>query len=213
MLKKSFLIVITIVGITLTFADNLIKFLDLCEFTGISICSEPIEPCSSEADTIKCVKHLFSNPNQANLQVKILPNPSLKLKQKMQMRFISQKQGQLLVFDINTQGALTQLMPNQYSDKQFKLEANKDFIIPENTWGFDLHVKEPLGNGILLTILIEDEIDLKSILPVSFQELKAEMAKVMLQHLHDQLNNSIMLNGVLRHYKWSGVFSDYQITQ
>lgn len=137
----------------------------------------------------------------------------VKLAEKMQMRFLSQKQGKLLVFDINSQGALTQLMPNQYYDKQFKLEANKEFIIPENTWGFDLHVKEPVGKGMLLTILIEDEIDLKSILPLPapFQEIYAKKAKPMLQDLDNQLNQPVMFNGVLRHYKWSGVFTDYEI--
>jgi len=154
---------------------------------------------------------LFSNPNQAKLQVEILPDSSFKLNENMQMRFLSEKEGKLLVFDINSEGSLTLLIPNQHYNEGFKLKANKDFIIPEKTWGFDLPAQEPLGNGILVSILIDDEIDLKSILPVSVEALNAEMAKPMLQHLHDQLNKPVMLNGVLRPYKWSGVISSYEI--
>jgi len=156
-------------------------------------------------------KDLFSNPNQAHLQVKILPDPSFKEGENMHMRFLSKKEGQLLVFDINSDGALTLLMPNQHYNEGFKLEANKEFIIPEKTWGFDLPAEEPFGNGMLVSILIEDEIDLKSILPVSFEALNAEMAKPILQYLHDQLTQSVMLDGVLRPYKWSGVISNYEI--
>ncbi len=169
-------------------------------------------PCSPKAaDTIKCAKDLFSNPNQAHLQVKVLPDPSFKEGENMQMRFLSEKEGQLLVFDINSEGALTLLMPNQYYNDGFKLEANKEFIMPENNWGFDFPAEEPFGNGMLVSILIEDEIDLKSILPVSFQALSAGMAKPILQHLNDQLTQSVMLDGVLRPYKWSGVISNYEI--
>jgi hypothetical protein len=154
---------------------------------------------------------LFSNPNQAKLQVEILPDSSFKLNENMQMRFLSEKEGKLLVFDINSEGSLTLLIPNQHYNEGFKLKANKEFIIPEKTWGFDLPAQEPLGNGMLVSILIEDEIDLKSILPVSFEALNAKMAKPILKHLHDQLNKPVMLNGVLRSYKWSGVFSNYEI--
>jgi hypothetical protein len=162
---------------------------------------------------IQYTKDLFSNPNKANLQVEVLPDPSFKLGENMQMRFLSEKQGQLLVFDINSEGALTLLIPNQHYNEGFKLEANKEFIIPENIWGFDLPAEEPIGKGMLVSILIEDEIDLKSILPVSVEALNGEMTKPILQHLHDQLNKSVMLDGVLGHYKWSGVFSDYEITE
>jgi hypothetical protein len=177
----------------------------------IQIFCEYVVDCKQHA--IEYSKDLFSNPNKANLQVKILPNSNFKLGENMQMRFLSKKEGQLLVFDINSQGALTLLMPNQYYNEEFKLEANKEFIIPEKHWKFDLPAGEPLGKGMLVSILIEDEIDLKSILPVSFEALNAEMTKPILQHLHDQLNKSVMLNGVLRPYKWSGVFSDYEITK
>jgi len=164
-----------------------------------------------EENTSQYAKDLFSNPNQANLQVKVLPDLSFKEGENMYMRFISEKDGQLLVFDINSEGALTLLMPNQYYNDGFKLQANKEFIMPENNWGFDFPAEEPFGNGMLVSILIEDEIDLKSILPVSFQALSAGMAKPILQHLNDQLTQSVMLDGVLRPYKWSGVISNYEI--
>jgi hypothetical protein len=164
-----------------------------------------------EENTTQYAKDLFSNPNQAKLQVKVLPDSSFKLNENMQMRFLSEKEGKLLVFDINSEGSLTLLIPNQHYNEGFKLEANKKFTIPETNWKFDLPAQEPMGKGSLLTILIEDEIDLKSILPVSFEALNAKMAKPILKHLHDQLNKPVMLNGVLRSYKWSGVFSNYEI--
>jgi hypothetical protein len=156
---------------------------------------------------IQYTKDLFSNPNKANLQVKILPNPNFKLGDKMKMSFTSEKEGQLLVFDINTKGELTLLMPNQFYDNKFKLKANIPFIIPENNWGFDLYAQEPIGKGMLLTILIENDIDLKPILPVHFQTLNGNMAKPILQHLHDRLKEKLGTQ------QWSGVFSDYEITK
>lgn len=136
-----------------------------------------IEVCCKYADceqhAIEYTKDLLSNPNDAKLKVEVLPDPSFKLGENMQMRFVSEKEGQLLVFDINSQGALTLLMPNQYYNEEFKLEANKEFIIPEKHWSFDLPAGEPIGKGMLVSILIEDEIDLKSILPVSFEALNS----------------------------------------
>jgi hypothetical protein len=162
---------------------------------------------------IQYTKDLFSNPNKANLQVKILPNSNFKLGENMQMRFLSKKEGQLLVFDINSQGALTLLMPNQYYNEEFKLEANKEFIIPEKHWKFDLPAGEPLGKGVLFTILIEDEIEFKEIFFTPFQARESKRAKITLEDLHNKLKQEVMLNGVLRSYKWSGVFSDYEITK
>jgi len=203
-IKKIFAWLVIGVGALGTVGAFIVKWDDIIE-----ICCEYVVDCDKHI--IEYTKDLFSNPNQAKLQVEILPDPSFKLGENMQIRFISEKEGQLLVFDINSEGSLTLLMPNQYLNEGFKLKANKKFTIPETNWKFDLPALEPMGKGSLLTILIEDEIDLKPILPVSFEALNAEMAKFILKHLHDQLNKPVMLNGVLRPYKWSGVFSNYEI--
>ena len=164
-----------------------------------------------EENTIQYTKDLFNNPNLANLKVEILPDSSFKLNETMKIRFISNKEGQLLVFDINSDGALTLLMPNQYYNEGFKLKANKEFIIPEKSWGFDLPAGEPIGKGSLLTILIEDEIEFREIFFTPFEAINPESAKTTLANLHNKLKKPIMLNGSLRPYKWSGVFSNYEI--
>ncbi|MCK5523394.1 MAG: DUF4384 domain-containing protein [Thiomargarita sp.] len=197
---------ISLVAIATVLVGIIITIDDIIEVS----CSRFIN-CENTQSVAQYTKDLFSNPNQAKLKVEILPDTSFKVGETMQMRFTSEKRGQLLVFDINSEGALTLIMPNQYYEEAFKLKAKQELIIPEKHWGFDLPAQEPFGEGSLLTILVEDDIDLKSILPVPFAEMNAEMVKPILQHLHDQLNNEVMLNGVLRPRKWAGVFSDYEI--
>ncbi len=205
-IKKIFVGFAWLVAALGTAATLIIKWDDLIEVS----CSRFIN-CENTQSVAQYAKELFSNPNQAKLKGEILPDTSFKVGETMQMRFTSEKGGQLLVFDINSKGALTLIMPNQYYDEAFKLKANQEFTIPEKHWGFDLPAQEPLGEGSLLTILVEEGIDLKAILPVPFEEINAEMAKPILQHLHDQLKKEVMLNEVLRPRKWAGVFSDYEI--
>ncbi len=162
--------------------------------------------------------NLFAGDNPANLQI-ILPQTTFKVGDIMQMRFLSNRGGYLIVFDIDSQAALTQLFPNQDSGQQERLKAGEILTIPDVYYDpnsdddFQFEAEEPIGNGTLVAILIEDELGIGyNILPVPFEKIPTEAAKTMLQLLYKQLGKPVQdENGVDHIISWSSTVAHYEI--
>jgi hypothetical protein len=161
---------------------------------------------------------LFAGNNSANLQI-ILPQTTFKVGDTMQMRFLSNRGGYLIVFDIDSQAALTQLYPNQDSGQPEPLKAGEILTIPDVYYDpnsdddFQFEAEEPIGNGILVAILIEDELGIGyNILPVPFEKIPSEAAKTLLQLLYKQLGKPVPdENGVEHFISWSSTVAHYEI--
>ncbi|RKZ93212.1 MAG: hypothetical protein DRR19_01880 [Candidatus Parabeggiatoa sp. nov. 1] len=183
-----------------------------CRFHDWDWCEEDVPP----ETTAELAIRLLADDNQAGLQIEILPSPSFRVGDIMRLRFSSNHDGYLLVFDINREGALTTLFPNQFSEqqKQGYLKVGQSLTIPDVDYGFDFLATKPIGTGTLIAVLIEDELTIiRDALPVPFKEIKTQMAKVVVQQLHQQLGQSVQdENGIDRPVRWSGTMAEYQIT-
>ena len=183
-----------------------------CRFYDGYWCEDDTDPMTTAEQAIS----LLADDNQAGLQIEILPGPAFRVGDIMQMRFSSNHDGYLLVFDINTEGALTTLFPNQFSEeqKQGYLKVGQTLTIPDVYYGFDFLATEPIGTGTLIAVLIEDELTIiRDALPVPFKEIKMPLAQVVVQQLRQQLEQSVQdENGVVRPVRWSGTVAEYQIT-
>jgi len=133
--------------------------------------------------------------NQAKLSLKVLPRNHFRLGEQMQIRVRSEHNGYLLLFDINSQGRLTRLFPNQFSRQEGKpgyVKARKTLTIPDRFYGFDFIAEPPLGKGLLVALVVEDELSrIQQLVPQAFKQVYAREAKVVLQQLRQQLNRTL----------------------
>ncbi len=166
------------------------------------------------------VSSLLQHDNKANLRVKILPRRLFKKGEKMQIRIDSNHKGYFLLFDINSEGKLTRLFPNQYSkqgDKHGYVKAKQTIVIPDHHYGFDFIANEPFGKGLLVALVVEDELSrVQKLIPTAFKQIQAREAQVVLQKLRQQLNKTLPQrnkNGevVNRPVRWSIAVVEYEI--
>ena len=133
--------------------------------------------------------------NKAKLSLRVLPRNRFRLGDKMKIQIRSQHNGYLLLFDINSQGRLTRLFPNQFSKQEGKLgyvKARKTIKIPDRFYGFDFIAEKPLGKGLLVALVIEDKLSrIQQLIPDAFKQLHPKEAKAFLQQLRQQLNGTL----------------------
>jgi hypothetical protein len=166
-----------------------------------------VVPSPPPETIVQLVHRLFDNNNSADLQVEISPS-ALNVGESMYMHFKTNSDGYLLVLNINSQGALSQLIPRISREKPSYLKLNKDQerIIPDPEDPYDLPrfvIEEPTGKEILVAILVkENELPLGIINALPFaSNLPMEQAKKQLNDLHDELSVS---------YEWSGLVFEYE---
>ena len=133
--------------------------------------------------------------NKAKLSLKVLPRNRFRLGDKMKIQVRSKHNGYLLLFDINSKGHLTRLFPNQFSKQEGKsgyVKAGKTLTVPDKFYGFDFIAEPPLGKGLLVALVVEDELSqIQQLIPKAFKQVRARDAKAVLQQLRQQLNRTL----------------------
>lgn len=185
----------------------------------------PPSPSSSPSD-VMVVAENFDNENSARLQTTILPSTIFDLGDKMQFTIKSQHTGYLFLLDINSEGRLTVIFPNEFSKKENRksiLEAGQTITIPDASYNFDFEAQEPIGKGLLLTLLIEESEEV-----VNNMENKLGFAvergfaaierpnevNKSLEKLYQKLHQTILgPEGVGRPVKWSVAKIEYEINR
>jgi hypothetical protein len=166
------------------------------------------------SDTLALATSVLSHDNKANLQVKILPHNRFKLGEAMKIQVHSDRNGYLLLFDINSAGKLTRLFPNKFSQRiNGYVKKNQTITIPNRYYDFEFVAEEPLGSGLLIALLVEDELSaIQKLLPSAFIQVQAKNAQLMLQQLRQQLNQTLeQKNKANRPVNWSMVVVKYEI--
>jgi len=181
---------------------------------------------SSSVDDVIEVAQGLENNNAARLKTNILPSSLFSLKDKMQFSISSQRTGYLLLLDINSEGKLTIIFPNEYSKKENRkgtLEAGQTITIPDSSYNFEFEAQEPVGQGLLLTLLIEEnesivqsiEGKLKQTTERGFGVIeKTSEVNRTLEKLYQKLHQTVIgPEGVGRPIKWSVVTAEYEINR
>jgi uncharacterized caspase-like protein len=117
--------------------------------------------------SVEEAESLIGHDNQANLKIEILPRSVVQLGEQMKFRISSDHSGYLLVLDVNADGQLTQLYPNEFSDKHDKerlIKKGRSVTIPDAYYGFQLTAVEPTGAGALIALVTEDPLSLEDLL-------------------------------------------------
>ena len=123
-------------------------------------------------------------------------------------------------------GKLTIIFPNEYSKKENRkgtLEAGQTITIPDSSYNFEFEAQEPVGQGLLLTLLIEEnesivqsiEGKLKQTTERGFGVIeKTSEVNRTLEKLYQKLHQTVIgPEGVGRPIKWSVVTAEYEINR
>jgi secreted trypsin-like serine protease len=99
----------------------------------------PASPITSATTLMAAAKH-----NGGHVKVEVLPSASYRAGQIGQVRVTSDINGYLLLYDLDEQGKLTQLFPNDYGAGAYvdgKITAGRPLTVPgDSTFGFQLVV-------------------------------------------------------------------------
>jgi len=222
---------ILVLGFTLSLLVNLADFVEgkenLCQISDIfwwcekeqdddstkTVENDPVVKASVKT-TAQLAIDLFVGQNPASLQIAILPSAALKIGDIMQLQFSSEHDGYLLVFDINSEGALTQLFPNTFSQQEQYgyLKSGLILTIPDIFYPFEFEVQEPTAKSLLLAILIEDALAWYSHFSFAFEKKPAKDAQSILRLLREQLNQTVQdEKGVNRTIHYSAKVAHYEI--
>jgi hypothetical protein len=127
---------------------------------------------------------------ESALSVKLLPTTRFEVGQEMQIQVTNQgkKSGYLFVWDINSEGRLVRLLPNDDARKHH-LGAGQTIKIPESRHaGFDLTMVEPLGQGFILAVLVSSD-QKQTVLSGNMASISGNQAQSALQALQERLNS------------------------
>lgn len=194
----------------LSVVDFINGFYELCENYKWNWCqeadvsNETQNEKTSEKDNplppetlVQQAHRLFDNHNSADLQLTILPN-TLTVGENLYMQFQTHSDGYLLVLNINSQRALSQLIPriSQEKPSYLKLNQAQERIIPDPDDPYDLPrfvIEEPTGKETLIAILVKQkELPLGIINALPFaHNLPMEQAQKQLNDLHEALEQSV----------------------
>jgi hypothetical protein len=160
-------------------------------------------------------KRLIDHGNPAKLRVQMLPSSSRRLGEIMQIQITSPEVGYLFLLDINSAGELTRIFPNQYTEQRMEkgfIKAGQTVIIPDENYGFDFKAIKPIGKGLLVAFLIEEEFVDGVVLSKEFESLNRTQTHATLEQLNHYLNEMLETDeSIGRSVRWSIATLDYEI--
>ena len=118
------------------------------------------------ASPVDEVVDVVGGGNSAGLALAMTPAGKIKLGQSIQIEVTGRKAGWLVLLDVNAEGKIVQLYPNDLATKHGgdgKIGAGRPITIPDAYYGFDFKASEPTGKGALIAIVTEDAVPLEDL--------------------------------------------------
>lgn len=107
-----------------------------------------------------------SSVRPGRLALGIAPGSTLRVGQEVQFSVQSDLPGQLLLFQRDAAGAVTQLFPNRISDQNNQrrsISAGRPIRVPDATHGVRFRASPPIGRGQLFAVVAEDGVNLSDL--------------------------------------------------
>ena len=164
------------------------------------------------SDYVAVQEILGVNPDPA-ISLFLNPSNSYQAGDALKLRLTSPTGGDLILYDLDDQGNLTQLFPNDFGRKATRVSANIPFNFPDDDYGFDLEVSKP--GGTLLAIVVSDRAIISDFAPSSYgltQELDARqtIAKLV-SSLSGYVAEKTNDYGTSRQLNWSYGMIEYSV--
>lgn len=150
--------------------------------------------------------------NSRGLTLTILPKDRVRHGEKVVFQVESRTSGHLLMLDINADQQVTQIYPNEFSqrtNRRAEIAAGQVVRVPDRTYGFDFVAQPPLGDGVLIAILTQDPIELGDLRGRGFQpqahpaDYLAGIAQALMKTVAEKLE--------ARGVRWSMAYATYNI--
>jgi hypothetical protein len=161
---------------------------------------------------VKVERSLTSVPpdtGNSQLSLQVLPSTNFQIGDTMRVRITNQSQqenGYLFVWDINSAGKLTRLLPSVVV-QEHRLPAGQTINIPEHDYsGFSLDITEPTGKGYIMASLVASQFR-QTVLSANLETISATQAQTALQQVRERLNQ------MLGTADWSIATVEYEIVR
>ena len=160
----------------------------------------------------------LGHDNAAGVRLEMLPSPRVRLGEKIKLRVHSGRSGHLLLVDVAADKTVTQLFPNEYSERAGKgdeIRAGGAIEIPTPYYGFSLRASEPIGAGTLFAVVTEDPVSLDGLVS-AVRGFKSEPdAPAWLLAIGERLREPLMSKDGTwtRTRRWSFAQLDYEIVR
>ena len=179
------------------------------------VVSAPHDPSTGEvADAA------LGHDNAAGVRLEILPSSRVRLGDEVTYRVHSERSGHLLIVDVAADGTVTQIFPNEYSERfgaGARIEAGHTVGIPNPYYGFKLRAAEPTGQGILFAIVTEDPVSLDDLAGADRGFEPVPDAPRWLLAIGERLRDPLTLTNETGPYtrmrRWSFARVDYEIVR
>ncbi len=154
--------------------------------------------------------------NDAEVHIELSTGPKIHLGQEFRISVTTKKPGALILLDINANGEVTQLIPNDIMSQHGRsreIVPGRRITIPDDYYGFAFAAGKPVGRGKLLAIVTEDDVDVEKLLSVNRaiavvpngEEFVTELASNLLSvHQGDEKNRAV---------RWSLGALSYEIVE
>ena len=160
----------------------------------------------------------LGHDNAAGVRLEMVPSSRVRLGEEIKLRVHSGRPGHLLLVDVDADEKVTQLFPNEYSERfgaGAEIGAGRPVEIPSPYYGFKLRAGEPVGRGILFAVVTEDPVSLDDLVSADRAFEQVADAPRWLLAIGKRLREPLMTKdgAWTRTRRWSYARLDYEIVR
>jgi hypothetical protein len=122
------------------------------------------QPAYEDANTVNAVSDIIGKQESGDLDISIDRPVPMKAGDVFKLTVVSRAGGNLLLFDINSQGKTTQIFPNEFARKITPLAPGVPMTLPDEYYGFDFEASGE-GESAFVGLVVNDAVDLSEVAP------------------------------------------------
>ena len=171
---------------------------------------------TSEPEVSAAAGGALGHGNAARVRLEMRPSARVRDGESVTYRVESGRSGHLLIVDVAPDGTVTQLFPNQWSERAGKgaaIRAQRIVEVPNAYYGFRLVASPPYGRGNVFAIVTEDPVALDDLLGPNRDLRPVANAKDWLLALGERLREPLLEETGTRQSRWSAARIEYEIVQ
>ena len=158
----------------------------------------------------------LAHENDFELAISVEPANALSIGDRARFAVSSKQAGYLVLLDVNASGEMTQLFPNQFSEKSGKsnaISAGRPISIPDPYYGFEFIASEPAGDGLLIAVVTADQVGLDDLVGQHMDLAPINRPEDYLATLAQRLRRAWQDDDRLRRTNWSMAHQSYSIAR
>jgi outer membrane protein OmpA-like peptidoglycan-associated protein len=151
-----------------------------------------------------------------DLRLRMNPGPSIPVGAALDIVVESDRDGHLLVLDVDAKGRLVQIFPNTWSlagGVSDRIRVGQRVVLPGERAGFRFRAEPPLGRGALIAVVSEESVPLRSLAARHKDLSVVPHPESYLVELAEVLRDEDANGGNANRTGWTVTKLDYEIVQ